>query len=257
VEEKMAETKPRKSPVRWTEQELTKLVEDVAMLRLEDPEPALLSLVNRAQQGWAASRRRVVTALRQLPADFVSRVKGAVSLLTQREPVAPLPAPPPPPAPPPTLGELAAGLVAGLEALVRRVEAATGTKPEVAPVPVAQPRHIPEPPITNGASRPRKRLVIAVVGLLGSQANELAERTKFLGIDLRCVNKEIRSPTFPAGTDEVVLFTKFIDHGWQDAAFNQFGHDRVHRHAGGIEQAAKLIEKVVVKRRSEANDNLS
>jgi hypothetical protein len=253
VEEKMAEAKTRKSPVRWTEQEITKLVEDVAVLRLDDPEPALLALVNRAQEGWAASRRRGVTALRQLPADFVLRVKGAVSLLTQREPVAPPPPPPVPPAPPPTLSELATGLITGLEALVRRVEAATSTKPEGVQVPVAQPRPIPDPPITSGVSRPKRRLVIAVVGLLGSQANELAERTKFLGIDLRCVNKDIRTPTFPSGTDEVVLFTKFVDHNWQAVAFNEFGHDRVHRHAGGIEQGAKLIEKIVLKR-SEAKD---
>jgi hypothetical protein len=84
-----------------------------------------------------------------------------------------------------------------------------------------------------------------VIGLLPSQANELADRCKDVNVDLRFVNKDILTPMFPSGTDEVLLFTKFISHSWQSAAFNQFGHDRVHRHAGGLEKAAELVRSLV------------
>ncbi len=223
--------------IRWTTPELSRLVDDVALLRLQEPGPSLVTLINRAQVGLPEDRRRYIHALAQVPG-FPEEVARVLHLMTfeprHGEPRKQ------------TLGEAAASVFDRLEELLNRWEKGPTTPPPRPPSPPPPPR--PQ----DDRCKPRK-LVIAVIGLLANQAADLTNRVKHLPVDLRCVSKELRVPTFPAGANEVLLFTKFITHGWQDAAYNTFGREHVHAHHGGVEKAAELIALVVKARVSKSN----
>ena len=66
----------------WTEDEVTQLAEDVAVLRLENPLPALTELLNQAQQKLPEERRRSINSVSNVPG-FTEKVKSSMSRIGQ------------------------------------------------------------------------------------------------------------------------------------------------------------------------------
>lgn len=100
-------------------------------------------------------------------------------------------------------------------------------------------------PTAARPARPR----IAVVGLKPGQIQQVAAACNEFA-ELHFVTKDRRAVTFPSGADHVVLFTKWIGHDADDAAFKHFPRERVHRHGGGITEGINLIRRLAASHRN-------
>ncbi len=135
------ERKKHKDHVRWSEGEVSLLVDEVATLRLLDIKPSLMSLFQQAQAVvLSEDRRRDIKDMAKLPTDFLQRVEEKIRHLTEPMPAvvaAVQPAPVPQPAPALTLVEMGLGFLGGLTDLVERLEAALKAIPVPSAAPVA------------------------------------------------------------------------------------------------------------------------
>lgn len=244
----------RKNPVRWTDQEWAKLVDEVALLRLDDPSPSISDLLMVAQKALPEDRRRAVVPAASLKV-FSDRVRLAVASLSAVAAPKPVEAVSEPTPPPPTLdevlrvapmasllSELFGRLLTSFDRLERRLEGIENNmrapylngathKP---PVPVEEKRTTVGPP---------KALRVAVLGLLGEQMAELNERCKGMPVQLTFISKNISCPSFGAA-DHVLLFAKFIDHSLQNLAFSKMGREAVTIHHGGISGAVEAVRGI-------------
>ena len=80
---------------------------------------------------------------------------------------------------------------------------------------------------------------IAILGPMDGQAGVIASRCGRRA-RLSFVNRDRGDKCFPS-CDHLILWTKFIQHRWTEAAYRQFPRDRVHLHDGGL---TGLVEKI-------------
>ena len=87
------------------------------------------------------------------------------------------------------------------------------------------------------SSRGRRR--IAIVGLKKANADVVRRKCEAVArIDWVDVDRaDMRLPQ----CDEVVLMTRFVNHGWSDSAYRSFPRHRVHLHHGGM---SLLIQRI-------------
>ena len=80
---------------------------------------------------------------------------------------------------------------------------------------------------------------IAVVGLRKAQADVVRRKCEAVArIDWVDVDRaDMRLPQ----CDEVVLMTRFVNHGWSESAYRSFPRDRVHLHHGGM---SLLVQRI-------------
>lgn len=236
----------RKSKVSWSPDEEALVVNEVADLRILDPSPHLIQLINKAQEKvLPPHRQRAVSAINAFPG-LVERITAKVVELTSSTPeIVRVEVPQVPKEVP--LAEVLAGVsLAQLVTLIAerfesrfdRIESLLSRGAVEAPSKPAQV-HRPHVPVTE--AEPRKRKVrIAVIGLLPSQFTTVQERSRTADVDLSYVNRDQSATAVPVSTDYVIV-SKWVSHRWWEAARKQLPTDRVFFIDGGITQ---IIQKV-------------
>ena len=228
----------------WTDDEVSKLVDILVPMRMNDPSPPLLTLLKRAQQQLPENRRRhlrTVTGLANLVHGLEIRLNDLKELAVKGN----QPAPPPPKVP--TEEEVLANVSIDklVSCAVKKFQQGMNDIQENFER-MAIRLLSSNPFSANHSSNGHvvKRTKVAIVGLLGNQKNAVQEAIGN-SLDLRFIPKEQKHPSFPQ-VDRVFLCVDFLDHGWENAAMSKFGREKVYRHKGGISGLIEALQKVGV-----------
>ncbi len=227
----------------WSTAEIAQLAEILVPMRLSDPQPPLLTLLKKAQMQLPAHRRR---PMRTVGPELLQQLKVKLDWLHKKA-LTPLPELPKVPSP----EEILAGLPPEkllYSAIVSMMQGMRDSQRQLAEaqekfqaLAYRQLSHIsPNGDSSINIPNKQKRVRVVVVGLLNNQQNHVK---KALGgrLDLRFVSKDQKKPSFPEA-EKIVLCCDFIDHGWENAAFQKFPHDQVIRHKGGISGLINILQ---------------
>lgn len=243
--------------VYWTEEEKEKLINGVVRLRLNEPRPTLLVLLNRVQNGiLPPDRTRTVQTVESLPW-LEKGVKARLREILEKASGAT--AAPPPPAPPPaptitreqvlretTTLELVQHLLIrlsdniedlkafGLQAVATLggvVAAAKGTTNIPAPT---QPQELP-----RIASKMKR---VLVVGVFPKEMRQL-EAAVGSRVELRFVEHDDMTNKAIPHADLAYVMMNNVNAGIKDKVVARLGKENVRIHVGGIgELTAKIRE---------------
>lgn len=213
------------------------MVQAAVDLRIMHPEPSLLTIVCMAQeQVLPENRRRALATISAVPAIVAGIKEGLLESCTSSSPLVEIEVPRVEYRQEP--GELAARRLSNTELYVevaRRLasafEAKTQPTPMIVPESVAKavfPRSEGVEPV---ADTPR-RAVVAVVGLLPAQQNEVREKAKgFTNLDVVFLAKSQR-PKIPLRVQYCIV-QRHNGHRWFDKAQAQLGNKNVFFEPGG------------------------
>lgn len=230
-----------RTQVRWSDEELNLLADEIALLRIEDPSPSMQELFMLAQASLPDNRQRkthisqvdglterVCLSLANLlspkkqDTDLSSVIKAAPTNLLLI-----------------TLAERVTAAINGLSDRLGALE----RYPEK---PRPKPDQKPDPKPDDNGAPPRPRLpVIAVIGLMSDQFRQLRERCQKVAVELRLVDSTSSRPTVPPGADYCINWVRFSRHNYESDAIRVVGPVNYFRHRGGLEQMAVLVADIV------------
>lgn len=225
----------RKPIVRWTDEEQQAVIKASIDLRIMHPEPSLLTVVCMAQdQVLPENRRRALATIGAIPEVVAGVRDGLLESCTSSSPIVEIEVPRVEYRDEP--GEVAARRLTVSELLVegaRRLAAALEAK---AVPPSVEGLHfvtkLGSPHAPPAGSEKSNRAVVAVVGLLPGQQNDVREKAKGLTkLDIVFVdkNRQSRIPT----RVQYCIVQKHTGHRWYDKAQAQLGGRNVFFEPGG------------------------
>lgn len=272
--------RPKKTVIRWDDQEWDRLAELVYSMRRNTPEDSIASMANRAQRQFPKDRQRpgilTTAALQpliervkqkdrelQLKAEKCDQLLARLSFFenapaTREEFLATLTDEEVRTFLPRLLQMVApADVVAAFntEALLGAIETADlaavlarrlvrGFNRPVNVVVQMPDQRLPVAAAprqrVNGNNGRRKRIV--VVGTKGDQPRHLAERVGTL-VELTCIEVDkLHRGSLPRNADHVVVWSKFISHDRRQIIFNEVEPRKVSEHFAGLTELGDFIE---------------
>jgi hypothetical protein len=228
----------RRTMIRWTEDEWTKLVDSVIAIRRNQPELTLVEIVRKSQEQWSYDRRRDIRSVHQV-LELIPRMqvreasieemeleiesmRDRLDTLSRR----------------PGREQILASLseeeiVARFARTVLNRLAASLLRPAevVQPPATSQPVLLPRPVQTR----------VALLGLRDDQHQIVAGLLSDLKMIF--VDKNRQDNCLPQ-VDYCVIWTKFAPHSYCSLARRQLPAERIILHSGGIQRMVAKIREV-------------